>query len=244
MAAQRALGIVPAQVEAGAISALGAIAAELAALATARETVSAATPQQGAGRRLGGSIIVRAEITAPAPPSITMPDFSGLLARAFEASVRAARATIMRERLAKMFSRPVQPHGEVVFRKSELCRDFTRLFSVQIYLLQQLAVLRGHHGQEALQTLAEHPFLLLARRLGKFFFKSGQGAAPRLLPAVKINDGPSQNPIEPRGGFFVTVGLPVCRQGFHEAFLHHILGGVVITKAFARERHKSIQIPH
>ena len=72
--------------------------------------------------------------------------FGGLTTGAVEASMGAACATILRERLAKVFSRAVQPDGQVVLRKPELRSDFRGLLTIEVDLLEEIAVLFRNHG--------------------------------------------------------------------------------------------------
>jgi len=157
---------------------------------------------------------------------MAMGDFGGLTTGAVEASMSATCATILGESLAKMFSRTMQADRQVILCQPELRSNFRGLLSFEINLLEKLAVLLRNHGQQAFETLAENPFILLARRLGKLFLKTSQGPGPSTLPTVNVNDGAPENAVKPGGGLLLMFGLPFRRQSFHQTFLHDVIGHV------------------
>jgi len=87
-----------------------------------------------------------------------------------------------------MLATPVKPHGEIIPRYAHLCREGIRLVSFQINFVQQLPILRGHQRQKTAKALAELALVLFARSFRKLFFETFQGAAPRPLFAVNIDN--------------------------------------------------------
>ena len=166
---------------------------------------------------------------------MTMRDFRRLTAGAVETPMSATCPTVLRERLAKMFSGAMQANGQVVPRKVELRSDLGRVFAVKIDLLEKVSVLLRNHGQEAFEALAENAFILHGRRFGKFFLKAFQRPAPSTLPSVNVDDRASENAVEPCGGLLSSFRLPVGGQSLYEAFLYDVLSRMGITQAVPRE---------
>ena len=140
--------------------------------------------------------------------------FRSLFAGAIKTTVGAAGSTVLRERVAQVLPSAMQPHGEIVFRKTEFRCHLSRLLPLQVNLLQEIAVLFRHHGQEAFEALAESPFVFCARRLRNLLLEFFESTTPSALTAVDIDNRPPQDAIEPLGGCFFALRFTVRRKCF------------------------------
>ena len=165
------------------------------------------------------------------------------LARAIEAAVDAARATILGKSFLKVLPSPVKPHGEIIPRYAQRRRDLIRLLSLQINFFQQLPILLGHQRQKTPKAFAELPLILFAGCFRKLLFKTLQRAAACPPFPINIDNRSSKNSIKPRGCFLVRFGMTVGGQRFDQALLHGIFGQMVIAKAISSKRHESLEVP-
>ena len=154
----------------------------------------------------------------------------------------AAGPAVLRESLAQVFARAMQPDGEVVLCETEFGSHFRKLLALKINLLKQVPILPGNHGQQTFETLAKNTFVLVARRFGKLLLKAFKSARASALPAVNIDNRTAKNTIEPSGGGLFAFGLAVGSQCLNEAFLHNVLGKVRISQAIAGKRNKDLQV--
>ena len=173
---------------------------------------------------------------------MAMRGFGGVVAGAIEATMSAAHAATPRESLAKVLPRAMQPHGDIILGKAEFGGDFGRLLALKVNLLNKVAILFRHHGQQPFKTLAENALVLIRWHFRKFLLESFQGPAPSPLASVDIDDGASQNPVEPLRRRLFTFWLSIGRECFNKAFLHDVLGQVLVAKAIARECYKHVQV--
>lgn len=154
----------------------------------------------------------------------------------------AASRAVLRESLAQVFARAMQPDGEIVLCETEFGSHFRKLLALKINLLKQVPILLGNHGQQTFETLTENTFVLVARRFGKLLLKAFKSASASALPTVNIDNGAAKDAIEPGGRGFLTFGSAVGGECLNEAFLHNVLGEVRISQAIAGKGNKDLQI--
>lgn len=118
----------------------------------------------------------------------------------------AACPAVLRELFAKMFARAVKPHGKIIFGQAKRDCDGGGIIAAQVNTLKQLAVLLRHGRQQSFETLAEHTLIVSSRGEVKPLFKLFERSLACVIPAVKVNNRPAENPIEPCDGILPFFG--------------------------------------
>lgn len=154
----------------------------------------------------------------------------------------AARPAVARQLFAQMFARAVKPHSNIIFGQAKRSCDGGGIIAVQINTLEQITILLRHGGQQSFETLAEHTLIGSSWSRLKFTFQLFERSLACVIPAVKVNDGATQNPIEPRHCIFIVRRLLGRSQRLDEAFLHHVFSMVWVAQALARKPYERVQV--
>ena len=168
--------------------------------------------------------------------------FGGLIASAVETSVSATRLAVLRKSFAKVFASAMQPYGQIVPCNAKRRGDFIGLLAFEIDLLEEIAVLLGDQRHEAFEALAENALILKVRRFRQFLLEAFEGASPRILASINVNNGPAKNAVEPCCGGLIAFRLAVCPERLHEAVLHNVLGEVWVVETAASEGCKNLKV--
>jgi hypothetical protein len=156
--------------------------------------------------------------------------------------VFAARPASARQLFAQMFAGTVQAHNQIIFGQTKGGGNGSGIVPVQIYTLEQIAVLLRHDGKQSLETLAKQSFVLCSHSIGKLFFKLLHCALPRIATAIEVNDGATQDALKPRHRIFIVRRLLGRIQRLDEAFLHHVFSKVRVAQVLARKSDERVQV--
>jgi hypothetical protein len=163
-------------------------------------------------------------------------------AMAIEAPVLCANPTVFFQTPLELLPCSMKPHIKIVPANSEARGHRIGRFLIQIYALDQASVLRRHRRQQSLHARANNAFFFFIRRGIQLALESCEGSIPRITATVKIDDGPPQNPVEPRLGIFLIANLIGRLQRLEQALLNRVGGKVGIAEALARKACEFINV--
>ena len=133
-----------------------------------------------------------------------------------------AYPAVLFETALKLLSRTMDPHVKIVPANTEACSHAVRRFFIQIEPSNQTGILRCHPRQQSLNAGADNTLFLGIRWRIDLMLKFCQGSLARIPASIEINDGPSQNPVEPSLGTFLVANLIDRLHRFEQAFLNCI----------------------
>lgn len=167
----------------------------------------------------------------------------GLAAGTVQTPVLAAGPAVPGKHFPQMTSRAVQTDGEVVPGESQFARHQRGFLGLEVDLLEDLTISRREGGQEPPEASAQIPDLSRFWQVGQGPFELFQGPGTCVTSTIEIDDGPSQDAIEPRHGPFLVGGLALRFQGLDQTFLDEVFGQVGIADSFAGKGDERFQVP-
>jgi hypothetical protein len=163
-------------------------------------------------------------------------------AGAIQATVFGTSPAIFGKRLTKVFASPVQTHREIIAGQAKRGRNLGGVLAIEVDALKQVSILVWQRWQKSLETLANYIFVFRSGRLGKFAFEFFQCLFAGCIPAVEIDDGIPENPIEPRDGILRGRWLIWGSERFDETVLHQILRQMRIADSAADKGGELVQV--
>ena len=137
------------------------------------------------------------------------------------------------KRLTKMLAGPVQPHGQIVAGDAKRGSNEAGVFAIEINALEQFAIGIRQCWKQPLETLAKDFFVFRTGRLGKLAFEFLHRLIVGGIPAVEVDDGMSENSVEPCDGILGGIWLLCGSERFDETVLHQILRQMRIADSAA-----------
>jgi len=162
--------------------------------------------------------------------------------RAIQTTVFAAQMTGSLKPLAQLRPGPVQPDVEVVQGRAQRSSGVFWRDAFEIHTLKHRAVLFWQAGQRAFHTLAKHALDGRIRSFRNLLLQAFKRAVPYIAPPIEVDNGMTQDAIEPRHRALSVFGTTSGSKCFEQGVLHQVGGQLRIAHAFACECNKGIQV--
>jgi hypothetical protein len=163
-------------------------------------------------------------------------------ARTVQATMFAAHTTRRLKLLAQPLAGTMQPDVEVVQGCAQRQRRLFRRDAFKVHALQHVAVLLRQSGQKAFYALAKHALGSGIGLFGKLGLQTFERAVADITPPVEVDDGMTQDTIEPCHRAFTVKGRFGGLERLEQAVLHQVGREFRVAHALARERDEGVQV--
>lgn len=133
---------------------------------------------------------------------------------------------------------------QVVSRQTGLRGDEARVFAGEVDSFEEIPVLVRQRREEPPEALAEKSPFNYIRLFGHFQGKSLQRPPARIIAPVKVDDGVTEDAVEPSHRVLLGLRFLGCRERLDEGILHQILGKALVAHPFPGESDEEPQVFH
>lgn len=165
-----------------------------------------------------------------------------LFTSAIEASVLAARPAVRRENFPQVLAGSMEADVQVVAGQAELCGDVVWILSFQVDSQEQVSILLRNRRKEAMEALAEKTPVVGTRLFGELLGKAFKRPPAGIVAPIEVDDGMTQNPVEPTYRVFFRFRFARRRERFDERILDEVLREALVTNAAAGKSDEELQV--
>lgn len=157
------------------------------------------------------------------------------LAITIEATVPGAESAAFKQSRMKLPTRPVQANVQVGSGDAQPIRGGRHGFLFEVHRAYQVGVIGFEGGQQRLEAGAQRSPVLLRRRLVQLLLKLHERTFTDRPTPIQVNQGMTENPVEPGHQILVISDLFAVLQRLQEAVLKQVGGELGIGHPLAHE---------
>jgi hypothetical protein len=165
-----------------------------------------------------------------------------LVTSTIEASVLAARAAVRRENFPQVLAGSMKADVQVVAGQAELRGDVVWILSFEVDSQEQVAILLRNRRKEAMEALAEETPVVGTRLFGELSGKAIKRPPAGIVAPIEVDDGMTQNPVEPTHRVFFRFRFARRRECPDERILDEVLREALVANAAAGESDEELQV--